>query len=252
MEAAAPPPPPAPPHRRHRRRLPGPFRRRVPGAPVALEDLRQVAAGDPALHHHLPAADRRGRDEFIAFFAILFTKKWPRGMFDFTVQIERWTANVSAYRRAPAARRVPAVLRGVRAVPAHPRGRVRREPFALDDLRQVAARDSAPDRARVPLLAAVRRGLDRLLRDPLHRPVPRGLFDFVVGVLRWWMRVNAYAQLADDGPLSAVQPEVGARTRVRASGGRSLSSATRPWQSLRQAIPDDGGPDARCRRRSRR
>jgi hypothetical protein len=35
--------------------------------------------------------------QFIAFFAILFTKKWPRGMFDFTVQIYRWTANVSAY-----------------------------------------------------------------------------------------------------------------------------------------------------------
>src|SRR6266581_3293998 len=34
---------------------------------------------------------------FIAFFAILFTKKWPRGLFDFTVQIERWTANTFAY-----------------------------------------------------------------------------------------------------------------------------------------------------------
>ncbi len=35
--------------------------------------------------------------QFIAFFAILFTKKWPRGLFDFTVQIYRWAANVSAY-----------------------------------------------------------------------------------------------------------------------------------------------------------
>src|SRR5436190_21834743 len=34
---------------------------------------------------------------FIAFFAILFTKKWPRGMFDFSLQIHRWTANVLAY-----------------------------------------------------------------------------------------------------------------------------------------------------------
>src|SRR4051812_11245087 len=34
---------------------------------------------------------------FIAFFAILFTKKWPRGMFDFAVQIQRWTFNVYAY-----------------------------------------------------------------------------------------------------------------------------------------------------------
>lgn len=34
---------------------------------------------------------------FIAFFAILFTKKWPRGMFDFAVQAQRWTLNVVAY-----------------------------------------------------------------------------------------------------------------------------------------------------------
>jgi hypothetical protein len=33
----------------------------------------------------------------VAFFAILFTKKWPRGMFDFAVQIQRWTLNVSSY-----------------------------------------------------------------------------------------------------------------------------------------------------------
>src|ERR671922_2169258 len=34
---------------------------------------------------------------FIAFFAILFTKKWPRGMFDFSLQVQRWTANVVVY-----------------------------------------------------------------------------------------------------------------------------------------------------------
>src|SRR3954454_19048427 len=33
----------------------------------------------------------------IAFFSILFTKKWPRGMFDFMVQIQRWSANVLVY-----------------------------------------------------------------------------------------------------------------------------------------------------------
>jgi hypothetical protein len=33
----------------------------------------------------------------IAFFAILFTKKFPRGLFDFVVNVNRWNANVLAY-----------------------------------------------------------------------------------------------------------------------------------------------------------
>src|SRR3954465_183749 len=40
----------------------------------------------------------------IAFFSILFTKKWPRGMFDFMVQIQRWTMNTVVY-AAPLQRR---------------------------------------------------------------------------------------------------------------------------------------------------
>ncbi len=34
---------------------------------------------------------------FIAFFAILFTGKFPRGMYDFVVSYIRWSLNVSAY-----------------------------------------------------------------------------------------------------------------------------------------------------------
>src|SRR3989304_4575678 len=34
---------------------------------------------------------------YIAFFAILFTKRYPRGLFDFVVNIYRWQANVGAY-----------------------------------------------------------------------------------------------------------------------------------------------------------
>ena len=33
----------------------------------------------------------------ISFFAILFTGKYPRGMFDFIVGYQRWTNNVNAY-----------------------------------------------------------------------------------------------------------------------------------------------------------
>jgi hypothetical protein len=34
---------------------------------------------------------------FLAFFAILFTAKWPRGLFDFTVGLLRWRTRVQAY-----------------------------------------------------------------------------------------------------------------------------------------------------------
>ena len=34
---------------------------------------------------------------FIAFWAILFTAKYPRGMFDFVTGFMRWSNNVSAY-----------------------------------------------------------------------------------------------------------------------------------------------------------
>ena len=34
---------------------------------------------------------------FIAFWAILFTGKYPKGMFDFVLGYQRWTNNVSTY-----------------------------------------------------------------------------------------------------------------------------------------------------------
>lgn len=38
-----------------------------------------------------------GAITFIAFFAILFTKRYPKELFRFVVNIQRWNANVSAY-----------------------------------------------------------------------------------------------------------------------------------------------------------
>ena len=220
------PAPPRPPRRRGAR-LSGPLRRRVPGAPVALEDLRQVAARDPALHHRLPASDRRRGAEFIAFFAILFTKRWPRGMFDFTVQIQRWTANVSAYALAAAARRVPAVLRRGRRVSGDARGRLRREPVALADLRQVAAGDPALHRAGVPR----RSPRTWWSSSPSSRSCSPGATRAACSTsssacCAGCIRVQRVRVLADDRPLPAVQPEVGRfHWRLRANDACSLCSA---------------------------
>ena len=48
----------------------------------------------------------------------------------------------------------------------------------------------------------------RLVRDPLHRALPRGLFDFVVGVGRWSNRVTAYMLIltTDKYPPFSINP----------------------------------------------
>ena len=40
---------------------------------------------------------RGGVLTFIAWFVILFTGRYPKGMFDFVVGVRRWNQNVSAY-----------------------------------------------------------------------------------------------------------------------------------------------------------
>ena len=42
-------------------------------------------------------------------------------------------------------------------------------------------------------LAAVFARDRRMVRDPVHRPLPAGLFGFVEGVIRWQNRVVGYA-----------------------------------------------------------
>lgn len=133
----------------------------------------------------------------IAFFAILFTRRFPRGLFDFMVSVTRWNANVGAYI-----------------------GLLRDEypPF-----------DLAPGKYPVTYEVAYPEILSRWL--PLVKwflliphylillilgmasvivavvawfailftaQFPRGLFDFQVGVTRWSYRVVAYLYLLRD------------------------------------------------------
>ena len=130
---------------------------------------------------------------FIAFFAILFTKKWPRGMFDFMVQIQRWTMNTCAYALTLQRDEYP--------------------PFSGDadeyPLRLELDYDENLSRWQIFLkwlfavphlivltflaIAAWVVIVIAFFAILFTARYPRGMFDFVTGTLRWSIRVNAYA-----------------------------------------------------------
>jgi hypothetical protein len=131
--------------------------------------------------------------EFIAFFAVLFTKRWPRGLFDFTVQIYRWTGNVYAY--------------GVLLL------RDEYPPFSGDAGQYPVTFevDYDEDLSRWMIfvkwllviphlivlafvgLAAYVAVVIAFFAILFTGRYPRGLFDFVVGTVRWYFRTQAYA-----------------------------------------------------------
>jgi hypothetical protein len=131
----------------------------------------------------------------IAFFAILFTKKWPRGLFDFTVQIERWTANTFAYAITLFRDEYPPFS-----------GEAGQYPLTLeidydDNLSRwmifVKWLLAIPHLIVLALLeiAATVVVIISFFAILFTGRYPRGLFDFVVGTARWYWRVNAYAFL---------------------------------------------------------
>jgi hypothetical protein len=129
---------------------------------------------------------------FIAFFAILFTKRWPRGMFDFTVQIIRWTVNVLAY---------VLLLRDEYPPFSGDPGEypVTYEVEYREDLSRwmifVKWLLAIPHFIVVSLLAVAAFvvlviGWFAIL---FTARFPRGLFDFIVGTFRWYLRAYGYA-----------------------------------------------------------
>ncbi len=134
---------------------------------------------------------------FIAFFAILFTKRYPQGLFDFVVNVNRWGANVTAYV-----------------------GLFRDEypPFSWEpggypvtyqlDYPQELSRWlifikwllAIPNIIvlYVLLIGALVAWVIAWFAILFTGRFPRGLFDFIVGVLRWNYRINAYINLMRD------------------------------------------------------
>jgi hypothetical protein len=133
----------------------------------------------------------------IAFFAILFTKKFPQGLFDFTVGVFRWSNNVNSYYL---------LLRD-----EYP-------PFSWDQgIYPVTYEVVYPEELNrwLPLIkwllvfphivalfflgivAAIIWFLSIFI-ILFTAKYPEGLFKFMVGVLRWSNRVNAYYYLMRD------------------------------------------------------
>jgi hypothetical protein len=135
---------------------------------------------------------------FIAFFAILFTKRYPRGLFDFVVGVNRWSANVDAYT-----------------------GLLRDEypPFSWEPGQYAVTYEvDYPEKLNrwLPLvkwwllaiphyivlfalgIAALVVYIIAWFAILFTKRFPRGLFDFIVGYRRWEYRVNAYTGLLRD------------------------------------------------------
>jgi Domain of unknown function (DUF4389) len=135
--------------------------------------------------------------QLIAFFAILFTRKFPQSLFEFVVNIYRWQMNVSAYT-----------------------GLMRDEypPFSWEPGQYpVTFAIDYPEQLNrwLPLIkwllafphyvvlfalfiAAGVVWIIALFAILFTTRFPRGLFDFNVGVFRWWQRVNAYVYFMRD------------------------------------------------------
>jgi len=129
----------------------------------------------------------------VAFFAVLFTKKWPRGMFDFMVQIQRWTLNVATYAFTLMRDEYPPFGGEEGEYPLsfqvdYDENLSRWMIFVkwLLVLPHLIILTFLAVAAWVVLIIA-------WFAILFTGRYPRGMFDFVVGTMRWTLRVSAYA-----------------------------------------------------------
>jgi hypothetical protein len=130
----------------------------------------------------------------IAFFTILFTKRWPQGMWDFAVQIQRWTTNVAVYGLLLMRDEYPPFSGEPGEYPLtvevdRPEELSRWMIFVkwLLIIPQVIVLFFVYIAAAVVVVIA-------FFAILFTGRYPRGLFDFMAGVVRWTLRVDNYAR----------------------------------------------------------
>jgi hypothetical protein len=132
---------------------------------------------------------------FIAWFAILFTGSYPRGMWDFALMYQRWSQNVAAYYLLLRDEYPPfgAGPYPVRLEMEYPERLSRLLIFVKWLL-------VLPHFLILVVLgfAAVWALFIAFFAILITGRFPGGLFDFVVGVARWALRVNMYSYLMTD------------------------------------------------------
>ncbi|MBX7431877.1 DUF4389 domain-containing protein [Mycobacterium sp. Y57] len=157
----------------------------------------------------------------IAFFAILFTGRYPRGLFDFNVGVMRWRWRVIFYAFSPLGsdRYPPFSLQPNSAYPAdlevdYPeqlhRGLVLIKwwllaiphylilaAFFYGGL-QFLGTDDSNGRGFMPVPLVDVLLLIVVVALLFTARYPKGLYDFVMGINRWGIRVHAYASLMRD------------------------------------------------------
>lgn len=153
---------------------------------------------------------------FICFFAILFTGRYPRGLFNLVVGFMRWSANVTAYTSF---------------------FRDEYPPFAMDPGRYPVTYEVEyperlsrwliffkwllviPNQIAVGLLGIVSLFLTFISWWAIlfTGRFPRGFFDFNVGVQRWGYRATAYVNLLRDE-----YPPYSKRSDAKPSGAKAI------------------------------